>query len=117
MLEIEQVFNEFYIFDIEKADNGMVAYEKALSHKFDLIILDMNMQIMSGLETCKKIMEHYTRRLIMINEDERQSYGNSSGSSVRMPKIFGIAEKLDSSLIAKAKKAGFTDCLQTPLNS
>ena len=116
ILDIEQILNQFSIYDIAKADNGLIAYEKALSHKFDLILLELTMPIMSGIEAGKKIHEHYTRRLIMLNEDERHSYGVSSGSSMRMPLIYGLTNWVDVQMITEAKRAGFTDIVVAPFN-
>ena len=48
-----------------KADNGLVAYEKSLQQKFDMIIMDIQMPVMNGLEAGKKIMEHYNQKGFM----------------------------------------------------
>jgi len=42
-------------FEIIKAENGQIAYEKALAFLPDVIILDNNMPVMGGIEACKKI--------------------------------------------------------------
>ena len=65
ILAIESILNEFDIYDIVKADNGLVAYEKSLQQKFDMIIMDIQMPIMNGLEAGKKIMEHYNQKGFM----------------------------------------------------
>lgn len=64
-MAIESILNEFDIYDIVKADNGLVAYEKSLQQKFDMIIMDIQMPVMNGLEAGKKIMEHYNQRGFM----------------------------------------------------
>jgi YesN/AraC family two-component response regulator len=50
---------------VVKADNGLVAYEKSLSQKFDFIIMDINMPVMDGVEAGKKILEHYNQKSFM----------------------------------------------------
>lgn len=65
ILAIESILNEFDIYDVVKADNGLVAYEKSLSQKFDFIIMDINMPVMDGVEAGKKILEHYNQKSFM----------------------------------------------------
>lgn len=42
-------------YDVITAPNGIDAFEKAVSEKPDLIILDWNMPGMNGIEVCRKI--------------------------------------------------------------
>lgn len=57
-LDFSSTFKEFFSknpWDIELAENGVVALDKAMSQKFDLIILDINMPFMNGTDTLKAI--------------------------------------------------------------
>ncbi|MFM7216492.1 MAG: response regulator transcription factor, partial [Bacteroidota bacterium] len=45
-------------FIVLKANNGREAVEKAVAEKPDLIILDIMMPEMDGIETCRAIREH-----------------------------------------------------------
>lgn len=67
ILAIEQILNSFDIYDIIKADNGLVAYENAMSRKFDFILMDINMPVMDGIESCRKILEHY-KQIGILNQ-------------------------------------------------
>ena len=44
-------------YEFERAENGRVAVEKALSGDFDLILMDIKMPVMDGLEATKAIKE------------------------------------------------------------
>ena len=54
------------------ATNGKEALEKIQSENPDVVTLDIDMPIMSGLETLKKIMEQYPRPVIMISAHAKQ---------------------------------------------
>jgi CheY-like chemotaxis protein len=78
-----------------------------------LIILDINMPIMDGMEAGKKILDHYSKRAIMhSNGGDR----NSNGSNQIMPLIFGLSSYVSTTLIKDTKAIGFTDCVQAPLD-
>ena len=111
------MLNKFDIYDIAKAENGLIAYEKALQHRYDFIIMDINMPIMGGLESGRKIMEHYSKKGIMLNDYERNSYGGLSGSSGRPPLIFGLSSYVNDKLIQDTRAVGFSDCIQAPIST
>lgn len=39
------------------AENGKIALEKASQKKYDLILMDLNMPVMDGIEACEKLIE------------------------------------------------------------
>ena len=47
---IEKHFNSFDVYDIHKAETGVIAYEKALAQRFDIVLLDVFMPILGGIE-------------------------------------------------------------------
>lgn len=70
-------------FDIEVAENGLIALEKFKTLKFDLILMDLYMPVMNGFEATQKIREiSSTPPIIVIsaaslNEAElKQKIGN-----------------------------------------
>ena len=51
---------------IDEADNGETALEKALQNDYDLILLDIMMPGMDGIEVCKGIREKKATPIIML---------------------------------------------------
>ena len=48
-------------FDVLFAQNGLEALDIVIGHQrnyFDAIVMDINMPVMDGLESCKKINQH-----------------------------------------------------------
>ncbi len=64
--------------DVVIAENGIVAVEKALSHSFNLILMDMQMPELDGLEATKQLrQQHYTGAIVALtanamNEDKER---------------------------------------------
>ncbi|MCB0407654.1 MAG: sigma-54-dependent Fis family transcriptional regulator [Bdellovibrionales bacterium] len=55
-----------YQFHIEEADNGKTAIEKSLTGAYDLIIMDVRMPEVDGLEALEKIKQHDPKVFILI---------------------------------------------------
>jgi two-component system KDP operon response regulator KdpE len=53
-------------YEVDDVKRGEDALEKVRSDRFDLILLDMNMPGMSGLETCRLLREHSEIGIIML---------------------------------------------------
>ena len=53
-------------FEADIAYDGEAGLKKALSKKFDIIILDLNLPIMNGLEVCRKIREQDAKVPILM---------------------------------------------------
>ena len=52
--------------DIVEASNGLEAVQKVLNLNFDLVLMDVKMPEMSGLEALQKIKEHDPRTFVVI---------------------------------------------------
>lgn len=62
--EIREIYvNIFknYFQEVIEANNGEDAYEKYIKHKPDLLILDINMPILNGLDLAKKLEKKIKR--------------------------------------------------------
>jgi two-component system, OmpR family, KDP operon response regulator KdpE len=53
-------------YEVDDAKNGEGALEKLREHRFDLVLLDMNMPGMGGLETCRHIRAQSEIAIIML---------------------------------------------------
>ena len=87
--------NEGY--QVECAYDGAAAVELARSGGFDLIILDLMMPEVDGLEACMRIREFSNVPIIMLtarSEDTDKIIGFESGADDYITKPFEIAELL-----------------------
>jgi len=53
-------------YEVDDAKTGEEALEKVREERFDLVLLDMNMPGMGGLETCRLLREHSEIGIIML---------------------------------------------------
>ncbi len=53
-------------YEVDDAKNGDAALEKLRESRFDLVLLDMNMPGMGGLETCRAIREQSEIAIVML---------------------------------------------------
>ena len=85
--------NEGY--EVECAYDGAAALELAREGRFDLIILDVMMPEMDGIEACMKIREFSNVPIIMLtakSEDADKLMGFESGADDYLTKPFNILE-------------------------
>ena len=85
--------NEGY--EVECAYDGAAALELAREGRFDLIILDVMMPEMDGLEACMKIREFSNVPIIMLtakSEDADKLMGFECGADDYLTKPFNILE-------------------------
>jgi two-component system response regulator CpxR len=57
-------------FDVTKVRNGSQAYEKIMQHEYDLVILDINMPKMNGVEAVRAIRERNQYVYIIVFSGE-----------------------------------------------
>ena len=57
---------EFNGFEVESAEDGAVAVEKAQNNTFDMILLDVRMPRMTGYDACRRLKEIESTRDIPI---------------------------------------------------
>jgi two-component system cell cycle response regulator DivK len=57
-MELTQDLLEFYGFDVIQAEDGIKALERLSESKFDLILLDMQLPKMDGLEVLERIKKN-----------------------------------------------------------
>ncbi|MDN3580976.1 response regulator transcription factor [Mucilaginibacter flavus] len=83
-------------FDVSIASNGVNGLQMALNNNFDLIILDIMLPLMDGVQVCKNIRQHNkTVPIIMLtalDSTENIVNGLDSGADDYLAKPFKIAE-------------------------
>ena len=85
--------NEGY--EVECAYDGAAAVELARNHRFDLLILDVMMPVLDGLEACIRIREFSNVPIIMLtakSEDADKLIGFECGADDYLTKPFNILE-------------------------
>lgn len=95
-------------FDIETAYNGEDALEIIKNVHLDLVILDLMMPKLDGLETCRRIREFSTVPIIMLtakSEDTDKLLGFEYGADDYITKPFNILE-LKSRVRAILRRSG-----------
>ena len=71
--EIQQLVKAYlddYGLEIDMADNGQQGVEMALSHHYDLVLMDIQMPVMNGREAIKQLMSNaYEQPVIALTAD------------------------------------------------
>ena len=105
-------------YNVQTATNGKEAIEIAAIQPLDLILMDIRMPGMDGLETCKHIREFSTVPIIMLtalSEDDDIVRGLDAGADDYIAKPFN-AEELMARVRAQLRRAANTGPgLDTPL--
>ncbi len=91
---------EIHLTDLEckvtKIEDGLVALDKALNEKFDLIVLDIMLPSLDGIEICKEIRKenNYTPILMLTSKSEEidKVIGLEMGADDYLTKPFSIRE-------------------------
>jgi DNA-binding response OmpR family regulator len=85
-----------YGFEISVAGNGATGLQMALDNDFDLVILDVMLPVMDGVQVCKLIRQHKPIvpiiMLTALDSTENIVSGLDSGADDYMVKPFKIAE-------------------------
>lgn len=80
---------------IDTAVDGEEALEKAMDNKYDLVVLDVMLPKMDGIEVCRRIRESSMVPIIMLTakgDDESTILGLEAGADDYMSKPFNILE-------------------------
>ena len=82
---------------LDFANQGAQGLELALTHHYDLVILDLNLPVMDGLEVCKQLREKASHHVPIIMLTARDSIddkisGFTSGADDYLTKPFSLEE-------------------------
>jgi two-component system KDP operon response regulator KdpE len=100
-------------YEVVEAKNGQEAVEFVIRQRPDLILLDVNLPDMSGLETCSKIRSSFEGPIIMVTvrSSEKDKIGAlDSGADDYVVKPFAIGE-----LLARVRAALRRSLSEAPL--
>lgn len=89
-------------YDVTTADNGGLAWQLLQHHAPDLVVLDVMLPVIDGLDLCRRIRTRDTlknTKILMLSargRDTEIATGVLMGADVYMTKPFGTREFLDS---------------------
>lgn len=79
-------------FEVDTAENGMEALEKAMNNKYDLILSDINMPVMDGYEFVRKLrkLDNYKLTPVVfvttLDSEEDKKKGFMAGATLYIVK-------------------------------
>lgn len=82
-------------YQVEVAVDGLEAYEKIMNNKYDLVVLDLMLPQIDGLEVCRKVRETSMVPIIILTakgEDSSKVLGLEYGADDYLTKPFNILE-------------------------
>ena len=89
---LKKIVKELQIFDqIEEAENGKVALEKLENDIFDIILLDIEMPVMNGVEALREIRLHHKAKVIVVSS--LAQIGSTYSAEVKNLGADGIIDK------------------------
>ncbi|HGO5855018.1 TPA: response regulator [Mannheimia haemolytica] len=103
-IEFTDLLNELLLlegFEINIAHNGQDGLDELEKNQYDLILLDVMMPILNGIETLKQIRQRYTLPVLMLSAKDDQIdriVGLELGADDYLPKPFN-----DRELVARIK--------------
>lgn len=112
-------FNLQNEYDVDVGYDGEQALEMARTNEYDLIILDLMMPKMDGLQVCLKIREFSDVPIIMLtarSEDVDKIIGLESGADDYITKPFNILE-LKARIRALIRRSGMKEKQQKKVDS
>ena len=116
MVELELTYEGY---GVEKAPDGRAGLELALSGQFDLVLLDIMLPRMSGMEVLRRLRKESQVPVIMLTARDSvvdKVSGLDSGADDYVTKPFAIEELL-ARIRAALRKKGGAQVPQTPLLS
>ncbi|NFV11593.1 response regulator transcription factor [Clostridium sp. FAM 1755] len=98
---------EYEGYEIEKAYDGREGLNKALNEKYDLILLDIMLPKLNGMEVCRRIRQISDMAIIMLTAKDETTdivMGLDTGADDYITKPFAIEELLARIRVALKRK-------------
>ncbi|MGI6263249.1 MAG: response regulator transcription factor [Succiniclasticum sp.] len=93
--EILRVYFQKEGFEVLEAENGQVALEKVEADHPDILLLDIMMPVMDGLQVCEEVRRKYDIPIIMLtakDDDDDRILGLETGADDYITKPFNTRE-------------------------
>ena len=89
---LKKIVEELKIFDlIEEAENGQIALEKLNDNNFEIILLDIEMPVMNGVEALREIRLRHKAKVIIVSS--LAQIGSTYSAEVKKLGADGIIDK------------------------
>lgn len=125
-LDILKYMFEKVNMEVTVAINGYQAFEilskQVEETRFDLVLLDLNMPISDGYETCKNITKYFhCEGIFKLYQSHNSDHSSSNGATEMSlkhykPVIVALSSFVNDQVQQKTSKAGFDLTLQGPLH-
>lgn len=82
-------------YDVELAETGLEAYEKMMNNTYDVVVLDLMLPEMDGLQVCRKVREKSMVPIIILTakgDDSSKILGLEYGADDYLTKPFNMLE-------------------------
>lgn len=101
-------------YEIETAHDGKVAYDLIMNNSYDMVILEIDLPSLSGLEVCRKVREKKSTPILILTEQSEVSskvLGLEYGADDYVTKPFIMLE-LKARMKAIFRRSFFTNVIQ-----
>ena len=89
---LKKIVEELKIFDlIEEAENGQIALDKLNDNSFEIILLDIEMPVMNGVEALREIRLRHKAKVIIVSS--LAQIGSTYSAEVKKLGADGIIDK------------------------
>jgi two-component system response regulator ResD len=113
--QIREILNVYFTkegFQVVEAGDGKEAMEKISKERPDILLLDVMMPVMDGLEVCTQVRQKYDLPIIMLTakgEDDDRILGLEKGADDYITKPFNTKEVVARVKAVLRRAGGFAD--------
>ena len=121
IIKLLRIHLEDHIYKVDVAENGKTGLKKALENDYDLILLDLTLPEIDGVDVCKNLRVHKNTPVIMLtarSEEIDRVLGLEIGADDYITKPFSIRELLArvKAVLRRIGQLGSSDDKDSKLN-